>query len=149
MVARSSRSADRAARVWTAMAAFVAAQDRRRPLHDAIGLGPGKVALLTMLADGPLTLREIAHAFGIDPPAATVTVDRLAARGLVQRTPHPDDNRRRLVHLTEAGREAAARGQEILSEPPAALAALSPDELAALDALIARLDPTPDETSES
>jgi DNA-binding MarR family transcriptional regulator len=104
------------------------------------------VQLLVMLADAPMTLRDIAAAFGIDAPAATVTVDKLQARGLVKRTAHPDDNRRKLVHLTDPGREAATRGQQILTEPPAALAALPPEELAALEEFMSRLDrmpPTP------
>ena len=80
--------------------------------------GPAKVEVLIKLADGPMTLREIARAVEVDPPAATVGVDQLEARGLVHRTAHPDDNRRKLVHLTDAGRDAARRGQAILNEPP-------------------------------
>ena len=143
MTSRPSQPTDPAVRVWTAMYEFVAAQDRRKPLRDVLDLGPGKVALLVMLAAGPMTLREIAAAFGIDAPAATVTVDRLAARGLVKRTPHPDDNRRKLVHLTDPGREAATRGQRILTEPPAALAALPSEDLAALEEIMSRLDRMP------
>ena len=139
MPARSSQPTDPAIRVWTAMYEFVAAQDRRKPLRDVLDLGPGKVALLVMLADGPMTLRDIAAAFGIDAPAATVTVDKLAARGLVKRTAHPDDNRRKLVHLTDAGRDAAHRGQAILNEPPPALINLDSDDLARLDEILTRL----------
>jgi DNA-binding MarR family transcriptional regulator len=142
MPARSSPT-DAAVRVWTAMYEFVAGQDRRKPLRDALGLGPGKVDLLVMLADGPMTLREIAAAFGIDAPAATVGVDKLVARGLVRRTPHPDDNRRKLVHLTDLGREAAVRGRQILTEPPAALASLPAEDLASLEAIMSRLDRMP------
>jgi len=143
MTSRPSQPTDPAVRVWTAMYEFVAAQDRRKPLRDVLDLGPGKVQLLVMLADGPMTLREIAEAFGIDAPAATVTIDKLQARGLVKRTAHPDDNRRKLVHLTDPGREAAARGQQILTEPPAAVAALPPEDLAQLEELMSRLDRVP------
>jgi len=38
--------------------------------------------VLIKLADGPMTLREIARAVDVDPPAATVGVDKLEARGL-------------------------------------------------------------------
>jgi DNA-binding MarR family transcriptional regulator len=141
MPARSSPPTDAAGRAWTAMSAFVAAQDRGKPLRDVLDLGPGKVALLAMLTGGPMTLREIADAFGIDAPAATVTVDKLVARGLVKRTPHPDDNRRKLVHVTDPGREAATCGQQILDEPPAALTGLPPKDLAALEEILSRLDP--------
>jgi DNA-binding MarR family transcriptional regulator len=126
-------------RVWIALREFAAAQDRRRALRAALDLGPGKVEVLIKLADGPMTLREIARAADVDPPAATVGVDQLERRGLVHRTAHPDDNRRKLVHLTDAGRVAARRAQEILAEPPAELASLDPEDLDRLDEILTRL----------
>jgi DNA-binding MarR family transcriptional regulator len=139
MTTRSATPPDTASRVWTALHEFVTGHDRRRALHAALDLGPGKVEVLIKLADGPMTLREIARAVDVDPPAATVGVDRLQARGLVHRTAHPDDNRRKLVHLTDAGREAAQRGQAILNEPPPSLANLDSDDLARLDEILTRL----------
>ena len=139
MSTRSATPPDTASRVWTALHEFVTGQDRRRALRAALDLGPGKVDVLIKLADGPMTLREIARAVAIDPPAATVGVDQLEARGLVHRTPHPDDNRRKLVHLTDAGRDAAQRGQAILTEPPPALTNLDPDDLARLNEILTRL----------
>ncbi len=139
MTTRPTMTPDTASRAWSALREFVTGQDRRRALRAALDLGLGKVEVLIMLADGPMTLREIARAAEIDPPAATVGVDRLEARGLVYRTPHPDDNRRKLVHLTDAGRDAAKRGQAILNEPPAALTELDPDDLARLDEILTRL----------
>ena len=139
MTTRSATPPDTASRVWTALHEFVTGQDRRRALHAALDLGPGKVEVLIKLADGPMTLREIARAVDVDPPAATVGVDKLEARGLVHRTAHPDDNRRKLVHLTDAGREAAQRGQAILNEPPPALTNLDSDDLARLDEILTRL----------
>jgi DNA-binding MarR family transcriptional regulator len=139
MSTRSATPPDTASRVWTALHEFVTGQDRRRALRAALDLGPGKVEVLIKLTDGPMTLREIARAAEIDPPAATVGVDQLEARGLVHRTPHPDDNRRKLVHLTDSGRDAAQRGQAILSEPPTALTDLDPDDLTRLDEILTRL----------
>jgi DNA-binding MarR family transcriptional regulator len=139
MSTRSATPPDTASRVWSALHEFVAGQDRRRALRAALDLGPGKVEVLIKLADSPMTLREIARAAEIDPPAATVGVDMLEARGLVHRTPHPDDNRRKLVHLTDAGRDAAQIGQAILGEPPPALTNLDPEDLARLDEILTRL----------
>ncbi len=139
MTARSATPPDTASRVWTALHEFVTGQDRRRALRAALDLGPAKVELLIKLADGPMTLREIARAVDVDPPAATVGVDKLEARGLVHRTRHPDDNRRKLVHLTDSGREAAERGQAILNEPPAALTNLGSADLTRLDEILTRL----------
>ena len=139
MTTRSATPPDTASRVWAALHEFVAGQDRRRALRAALDLGPARVEVLIKLVDGPMTLREIARAAEIDPPAATVGVDQLEARGLVHRTPHPDDNRRKFVHLTDAGRDAAQRGQAILNEPPLALTNLDPDDLARLDEILTRL----------
>ena len=139
MSTRSAAPPDTASRVWSTLQEFVTGQDRRRALRAALDLGPGKVEVLIKLADGPMTLREIARAAEIDPPAATVGVDQLEARGLVHRTPHPDDNRRKLVHLTDSGRDAAQRGQAILNEPPPALTNLDSDDLARLEEILTRL----------
>jgi DNA-binding MarR family transcriptional regulator len=59
----------------------------------------------------------------------------------VLRTPHPAGHRRKLVSLTGAGRKAAAQAREIIDRPPAAIAGLPAAELAALDAILARLAP--------
>ena len=139
MSTRSTTPPDTASRVWIALHEFVTGQDRRWALRAALNLGPGKVEVLIKLADGPMSLREIARAVAVDPPAATVGVDQLEARGLVYRTPHPDDRRRKLVHLTDAGRDAAGRGEAILNEPPPALTNLDPDDLARLDEILTRL----------
>src|ERR1700722_1607393 len=102
---------ERAARVWTALYDYVNAQDRRRDLQSALGLGGGfgRVKGLLHLEQGAMTLRDIAEANGMDAPYATVICDKLAEKGLVLRTPHPDDNRRKLVSLTERGIETADR----------------------------------------
>jgi len=139
MTTRSVTPPGTASRVWTALHEFVTGQDRRRALRAALDLEPAKVEVLIKLTDGPMTLREIARAVGVDPPAATVGVDQLETRGLVHRTAHPEDNRRKLVHLTDAGREAAQRGQAILNEPPPALTNLDSDDLARLDEILTRL----------
>jgi DNA-binding MarR family transcriptional regulator len=143
MTAAPPPPAELPARVWSALQAFVGAQDRRAELREALGLGrgTGRVTVLLALTRGPMTLRGIAEANGVDAPYATVIVDKLESRGLVRRTPHPDDNRRKLVVLTDAGRDAAALAERILAEPPAALASLPAGDLARLGEILARLSP--------
>jgi DNA-binding MarR family transcriptional regulator len=133
------QTTDVASRVWNAISDLVDRQDRRRALRAALNLGPGKVEVLVQLLNGPMTLREIARAVDVDPPAATVGVDQLERRGLVHRTPHPDDKRAKLVHLTDAGHDAARTGQAILGQPPAELIEIDADDLAELDAILARI----------
>jgi DNA-binding MarR family transcriptional regulator len=137
-------SKDQAERVWTALYAYVNAQDRRRELQAVLGLGGfGRVKVLLQLEGGPMTLRDIADANGLDAPYATVICDKLVEKGLVTRTAHPDDNRRKLVTLTDEGRTTARHASHILGEPPASLSALSSTELSALEEVLARLS-TPD-----
>jgi DNA-binding MarR family transcriptional regulator len=87
-------------------------------------------------APGGVCRRRIAPT---GPLPVLLGVDKLEAGGLAHRTPHPDDNRRKLVHLTDAGRDAAHRGQAILNEPPPALINLDSDDLARLDEILTRL----------
>jgi DNA-binding MarR family transcriptional regulator len=69
----------------------------------------------------------------------TLIVDGLEERGLVQRTPHPEDRRAKLVALTDAGRSAAARADAILDEPPAVLHEVPAEDLEALLRVLERL----------
>lgn len=143
MTKASSAQTERAARVWSAMQAFATANDRRRELQETLDLGRGlgRVKVLVQLTDGPVTLRDIAEANGVDAPYATVIVDKLVSRGLVERTAHPDDLRRKLVKLTAAGQDAAVLAEQILAQPPAELVALAPGDLAVLEEVLTRLVP--------
>jgi DNA-binding MarR family transcriptional regulator len=144
----SSAQTDVAARVWSAMRAFVTANDRNKELQEGLGLGrgTGRVKVLLMLTSGPATLRDIADANQIDAPYATVIVDKLVSLGLVERTAHPDDLRRKLVKITEAGRGAVEHAERIYFEPPPGLAALAPADLNLLDAVLTRLIEPPANT---
>jgi DNA-binding MarR family transcriptional regulator len=51
----------------------------------------------------PAFVGELSFGLSITPPAATKTVDRLVAKGLVERREDPDDRRQHLLTLTEAG----------------------------------------------
>jgi DNA-binding MarR family transcriptional regulator len=132
-----------AASAWAGMQAFITGEDRRRALRAELDLGPDKAGLLIRLTDAPMTLREIAQAFDVEPSGATVAVDRLERRGLVRREAHPEDNRRKLVRLTDAGLRTAAAARKILTDPPPALAALSADDLSALTRIFAVLNSGP------
>jgi DNA-binding MarR family transcriptional regulator len=141
MPARSPRSPELAARIWAAMQTLVSDNHRQGDLRDALGLGlgSGRVKALFRLEDGPMTLSELAEAHGVDAPYATIIVDKLESLGLVIRTPHPSDGRRKLVTLTPAGREAAAFAHQAYRQPPKQLADLSVEDLQQLDLLLSRL----------
>ena len=124
---------------WRAMSDVVLGHDRKLAVSEALGLSFARVRALRRLAAQPLTLRALADRLAADPPYVTLIVDDLEQRGLVQRTPHPEDRRAKLVQLTEAGRAAAARADEILDDPPAALLDVPAEDLAALLRVLARM----------
>jgi DNA-binding MarR family transcriptional regulator len=59
--------------------------------------------VMLLSQDGPLPHSELAHALGVSLASVTGLVDRLAARGIVERTPSPADGRVRLAGLTAQG----------------------------------------------
>jgi DNA-binding MarR family transcriptional regulator len=134
---------------WTLMYRFVEAQNRRGELADVLGfrLGGGRGKVLSQLRDGPVTLGTLAETNGFDAPYATLIVDKLEAHGLVERQPHPDDRRRKLVALTAAGNDILAAADTILLRPPAAMGNLEAGELEQLTRLLTRLLETHDLTS--
>lgn len=131
----------RARRAWSLMQGFVDANSRKRELADVLGfgLGAGRGKVLLRLRHGPMTLGDLARSQGVDAPYATVIVDKLESLGLVERQPHPDDHRRKLVALTPAGRRAVATADTMLATPPPALEQLTASELEELETLLARL----------
>ena len=80
--------------------------------------GPVQPALYPLLAAldrlGPLGIGEIAEALGITQPGATRSVSELTKMGLVAAEQPPDDQRRRVITLTDAGRGAVHQGKTVI-----------------------------------
>lgn len=68
-----------------------------------LGLGPSDVRCLDWLADGPKTAGQLSQATGLRPAATTALIDRLVAKGLVERVRDDTDRRQVLVQMTELG----------------------------------------------
>ena len=68
-----------------------------------LGLGPSDVRCLDWLADGPKTAGQLSKATGLRPAATTTLIDRLVAKGLVERVRNATDRRQVLVQMTEQG----------------------------------------------
>ncbi|MYX32103.1 MarR family transcriptional regulator [Streptomyces sp. SID8377] len=98
-----------------------------------------RVKALRRIAADPVTPGDLAADLMTDRPYVTLVVDDLARRGLVERTPHPRDRRRKLLSVTPAGASAAEEADRILGTPPPGLVALDPEELAALDRVVTKL----------
>jgi len=136
---------EHAARAWIVMRDLVGSQPTRDRMRAALdlGRGSGRVKSLMWLAEGPMSLSGLAEAVGVDAPYATLIVDSLEERGLVERQPDPADRRRKLVTLTPAGSEAIERLLRIEREPPPGFARLSPAELKTLESLLLRIAVSP------
>ena len=117
------------------------AHGRHHELAEALGfsLGGGRGKFLLHLRGGPATLRELAQANGVDAPYATLVVDKLESLGLVERRPHPDDRRRKLVTLTPTGHATLATADAILLRPPPAMDSLTPADLDRITSIFGRL----------
>ncbi|GAA1185926.1 DNA-binding MarR family transcriptional regulator [Kitasatospora gansuensis] len=61
-----------------------------------------------LATETPVPMRRIADRLHAEPSNVTAIIDRLAARGLVERQADPADRRVKLVAATEAGRTVAA-----------------------------------------
>ncbi|WP_431981463.1 MarR family winged helix-turn-helix transcriptional regulator [Streptomyces qinglanensis] len=79
----------------------------RRRTDGPDGLTYSQIRLLGTLEDiEPTTQHKLAQALSVSDPAISRALRPLQTDGLVQITVDPEHARRRLVRLTEAGREA-------------------------------------------
>jgi len=101
----------------------------------AIGLPHTAVVVIDiLLRTGPTGADTLARTARVQPQTMSRTLERMERDGLVERSAHPDDRRRRVVAVTEHGRSAweAARHieRDVLPDDP--------DLRRALTALLAR-----------
>ncbi|MET9521409.1 MarR family winged helix-turn-helix transcriptional regulator [Streptomyces coeruleorubidus] len=92
--------------------------------------------LLSLLCLEPLPMRRLAQRLKCEPSNVTGIVDRLEARGLVERRPDPTDRRVKVAAATSEGRQVARSLRDSLRFAREPLAGLSEGERVALrDAL--------------
>jgi DNA-binding MarR family transcriptional regulator len=90
--------------------------------------------------DGPGTAQELARDMDIDAGAMTRLIDRLAAKGLLQRLRCDTDRRRVMLELTPAGEAVAGHVPQVLAEVNNAyLRDFSRDEWQQLKELLRRM----------
>ena len=76
---------------------------------ESHGVTPVQYAALHTIGVTPgIDQRTLAGAIGLDTSTIAGVIDRLEARGLMQRSASPDDRRVRLLGLTRAGQELLA-----------------------------------------
>lgn len=95
--------------------------------------------LLGLLSLEPLPMRRLAQKLRCEPSNVTGIVDRLEARGLVERLPDPKDRRVKLAAATTEGRRVAGSLRDSLDFAREPLAALSTGERESLRDLLRRM----------
>lgn len=93
---------------------IIRAEMDRRTAEAGLGLttGEGRV-LFNVLRAGPIRQTVLAERLGIEAMTLSGLVDRLEAKGFVERQPDAADRRAKLVTLTEAGSTVVARIEPI------------------------------------
>jgi DNA-binding MarR family transcriptional regulator len=84
-------------------------------------------------------MRRLAQKLKCEPSNVTGIVDRLEARGLVERRPDPSDRRVKLAAATEEGRRVARSLRDALNFAREPLAGLSTEERLSLRDLLQRM----------
>ncbi|MFJ7289794.1 MarR family winged helix-turn-helix transcriptional regulator [Curtobacterium sp. NPDC098951] len=73
----------------------------------AIGLPHAAlIAIDILLRTGPTGADTLARTARVQPQTMSRTLERMERDGLVERSAHPEDRRRRIVTVTDRGREA-------------------------------------------
>ncbi|MFL6110425.1 MAG: MarR family winged helix-turn-helix transcriptional regulator [Catenulispora sp.] len=91
--------------VLTASRLLVAVSARSlNEVQDRITL-PQFRALVVLASRGPLRLTHLASHLAVNPSTAMRMAERLAAAGMIDRSPNPENRRESILALTRAGRE--------------------------------------------
>lgn len=116
---------------------------RQHAFHafSRIGVHPGQAACLFALrGEEGLSQRELARRLFVSAPTVTGILQKMERADLVERKPDPHDQRLMRIRLTEHGREvAAALAEAFASQAESMFAGITPEELAELARLLARV----------
>ena len=92
----------------------------RRRLREVAAdedLTPSQESALTLVGKhGAATASALASAEGVRPQSMAATLAALDQHGLIRRSPDPEDGRRQLVTLTEAGRARIEDNRQVREE---------------------------------
>lgn len=118
---------------------FKASKPHMEGVASAFELTPQQLFSLKVINnDGPMAMSELAICLGCDASNVTAIVDRLEARGLVERRSAGHDRRVKALVMTPAGTELFQAIHERMQFPPPVLANLSPADAEALCGIFER-----------
>jgi len=95
-------------------------------------------ALRLLDPEQPIAMSALADALFCHASNVTGIVDRLEARGLVERQAGREDRRVKTLALTEAGKRVRSQVVELMRRPPPEIAELSASDQRALRDVLAR-----------
>src|SRR5436190_21166307 len=118
---------------------FKATKRERFPLAHEFGLPPMQLVALSVLEPGgQMPMSALADTLLCDASNVTGIVDRLEARGLIERQASTHDRRVKLLALTDDGIRLRAETTRRSSRPPLQIAALSSEDRRALRDILKR-----------
>ena len=141
-VAPATADAPLAQEVWSLLMQVLRGQRQARAARVAAETGlslPQWFALQQLNPEGPESMRHLAPCLQVDPSAITGLVDRLEAKGLVERRVDPEDRRVKALVLTPRGRRVRTHLRRIWEEPPASLSHMSEARLRTVKEFLAVL----------
>jgi DNA-binding MarR family transcriptional regulator len=123
-----------ACRAWQLLVKFFFAQREHLPSGGAdFDLSPAQCHVLHLIEpQRPLPMGRLAETLSCDASNVTGLVDRLEARGLVERQPSAGDRRVKVIRLTPAGARLRARLHRRVTTGALPLSKLSVSEQRAL-----------------
>jgi DNA-binding MarR family transcriptional regulator len=126
--------------LWRVMQAN---KPRFMAMAQEMGLAPMQLHALRLIEPGDgVPMSSLAGKLFCDASNVTGIVDRLEARGLIERRPSATDRRVKLLVLTEEGARMRETAYRQMTTPPPAIAALPlKHQLALRDALRAAIEP--------
>ncbi|MFD4526401.1 MarR family winged helix-turn-helix transcriptional regulator [Streptomyces sp. NPDC058470] len=101
---------------------LAAAGELTQRIHEGVvargfeGVRPAHGFAFARLAPGGATVTDLAAHLGVTKQAASQLVDEVVRKGYVERRPHPDDARARLLVLTERGWACTRAAEEAAAE---------------------------------
>jgi DNA-binding MarR family transcriptional regulator len=122
--------------IGTVVARYHEEYEQAAAEHSLTGAQARVLGLLSM---EPTPMRRIAQKLRCEPSNVTGIVDRLEARGLVERRPDPADRRVKIAAATQEGRSTARRLRDSLDFAREPLAQLTAVERSVLRDLLRRM----------
>jgi DNA-binding MarR family transcriptional regulator len=128
-------------RAWHLLVKFFFAEREHLPsLREEFDLSPVQCHVLHLIEpDQPLPMSRLAKTLGCDASNVTGLVDRLEARGLVQRRPSADDRRVKVIQLTPTGSRLRTQLLRRMTGGSCRLSRLSPSDQRSLVRLLEAL----------